>query len=96
MREKRIEIPKNKKKRKITDKDIIIIDNINKGMSQSEISRELNISREAVSKKVIKQFNSKELANAIIKLKEAKKATPEQIQIIADYYGIDINEIDER
>lgn len=67
------------------------------GLSYKKIREELiknniNMTREAVQDR-LKRFlkaNEEQLAKAILNLIITRKATMEQIQQIADYYGVDL------
>ena len=70
-----------------------------KGLSYGNISDKLkengiSISRQRIEqrhKKILK-FKEQQLAEAIINLISTKKATLEQVKIIAEYYGVDLEE----
>lgn len=80
-----------------------IIEGLKAGMSQSQIARTLGISRQAVSKRIsnmvlngqllpdINTTNSNTAFKSyLFELTKTRNATPNQLAIIAQYYGIDI------
>jgi len=99
------------KQRGLTDESRDLYEEIynlrDQGLSFKKISYKLEedgkiISRQAVERRYKKflKMNEQELARAILNLSITKKATMEQIQKIADYYGVDLeqtlNSLDER
>ena len=72
-----------------------IIDGLDNGLNQSEIARNIGVTRQAISerKKLIDKEINKRLAKQIVKLIYTKHATIEQIKIIGEYYGVDVEEV---
>ena len=104
LRKRKITIKKSKESQQLDEE---IYDLREQGLSYKKISAKLSekgkiINRQGVHqrhKKFIKA-NKEQLIKAIINLTTTRKATMKQIQQIAEYYGVDleemINSIDER
>ena len=75
--------------------DNIISKGLADGKTQTAIAEELGISQQRVSqrKKKIVQRDNQKLAKMIVNLIFTKHATIEQIRLIGDYYGIDVEEV---
>ncbi len=103
MQEKGIEISQNKKE--LDEIDNKIIEGLSEGLSKSEIAKKINMSKAGINyrtKKMQKndKKKSEELVKGIMNLIKTRNATMEQIKIIANYYGVDLEEtfnlLDER
>ena len=82
------------KSMKISETDNIILEELKKGTTQSEIARNMGVSKQAINyrKKKLDMIENQKLAKIIVNLIYTKKATIEQVKIIGDYYGINIEE----
>ena len=97
------EIPKAFYKKKQTEEskeiDQVIYNLVQEGKKQLEVKDILYkngivMSKQRISKRYKREFNlnQKKLANMILNLMITKKATLEQVQAIADYYGVNLEE----
>lgn len=109
--EKGEKIPKGLGKKKQTEEsreiDQVIYNLVQEGKKQVEVQKifyknGIELTKQSISQRYKREFNlnQKKLANMILNLMITKKATLEQVQVIADYYGVDLEEtmdsLDER
>lgn len=103
MRERGFDIPKVRNKTsnqfiediEIEDKNKKIIEGLENRLTQAEIARNIGLSRQAVNQRIKKldEGIKKRLGIMIVNLMTTKNATIEQIKIIGEYYGVDVEEV---
>ena len=101
MRERGVEVPTISKgktgKPKRTENDELdnrILEVLEEGKSQSEVSKELGVPYSTVSKRIKKmdERENQKLAKMIVNLINTKHASVEQVRIMGEYYEVDVEE----
>ena len=100
-----IPVVSNYKKVKSAETNNKILEGLAEGKTQAEIAKELNVTSPCISQRVKrmrergteiptisnhKKTKNEQLAKEIIKLIHTKHATLEQVKIMGDYYGVDV------
>ena len=88
-------LPKSKRKTENDEIDESIRKGLDEGKTLTKIAEELDMSKQGVSqrKHMMIERDNKKLASMIVNLITTKNATIEQIKIMGEYYGVDIEEV---